>query len=91
MTSESLEAKIAHLRQSGYKLKQIAYECSVSVHVVRGAITRHHARLRGEYRGKRGPAPAEVKPQPKGRIARCKGCGGLVQMPCRLCSVRAIR
>lgn len=25
------------------------------------------------------------------RVARCPGCGGLVQMPCRECAGRAIR
>ena len=29
--------------------------------------------------------------QPGGPLRRCPGCGGLVQMPCRLCRVRAWR
>jgi hypothetical protein len=29
--------------------------------------------------------------QPSGPLRRCPGCGGLVQMPCRLCRVRAWR
>ena len=29
--------------------------------------------------------------QPSGPLRRCPGCGGLVQMPCRLCRVRVWR
>ena len=29
--------------------------------------------------------------QPRGPLARCAGCGGMVYMPCRLCRVRTMK
>jgi transcriptional regulator with XRE-family HTH domain len=29
--------------------------------------------------------------QPLGPLARCAGCGGMVYMPCRLCTIRALK
>lgn len=38
----------------------------------------------------RGPRPVEDEPAPwfRGPIIRCRGCGGRVYAPCRLCLVR---
>jgi hypothetical protein len=33
----------------------------------------------------------EVEERPQGPPERCRGCGGLVYMPCRLCRVREIK
>ena len=46
----------------------------------------------------RGTRPLDLRPKcadddpdrPLGPPARCRGCGGMVYMPCRLCRVRAI-
>jgi len=63
---------------------------------------RNIARMAGVSRGTVGaiahgkrcdrPRPADEEDllaQPSGPLRRCPGCGGLVQMPCRLCRVRA--
>ena len=45
--------------------------------------------------GKRADSPARWRPEddgftpPAGLPARCPGCGGMVQMPCLLCYIRA--
>lgn len=37
------------------------------------------------------PRPGEEPPLFAGPYLRCRGCGGMVQMPCLLCRVRALR
>lgn len=37
------------------------------------------------------PRADEDDERPQGPPERCRGCGGLVYMPCRLCRVRAIK
>lgn len=37
------------------------------------------------------PRSDEEDDRPQGPPQRCRGCGGLVYMPCRLCRVRAIK
>jgi hypothetical protein len=40
-------------------------------------------------RPRRAPEDGDLLVRPSGPLRRCPGCGGLVQMPCRLCRVRA--
>ncbi len=41
---------------------------------------------RPDYEARRRARASQV--EPLGPLARCPGCGGLVHMPCRLCSLR---
>ncbi len=56
--------------------------------VSRATISQVAKGRRPDYRP-RSRVEEEVRPQ--GPPERCRGCGGLVYMPCRLCFVRAIQ
>ena len=49
------------------------------------------ARGRRPDRAARPQDPAHDFIPPAGRPGRCPGCGGMVQMPCLACQVRAIK
>ena len=69
-----------------WSMRKIARMTGVSRGTVR-AIAHGTRRDRPRRLGENGD-PAL---QPSGPLRRCPGCGGLVQMPCRLCRVRAWR
>lgn len=74
------------LAEGKWSLRKIARMTGVSRGTV-GAIA--HGKRRD-----RPPRPADeddLGVRPTGPLRRCPGCGGLVQMPCRLCRVRAWR
>lgn len=66
--------------------RQIARRLAVSRAIV-GAIA---SGRRGLY-GREPQRPAPPGPRPTCVPARCRGCGGMVYHPCRLCAVRASR
>lgn len=53
------------------------------LHISRGTVNALALGQRGAY----GRETATAQPMPI-RIARCRGCGGLVYMPCVLCRTR---
>lgn len=54
--------------------------------VSRGTIT---AISMGRYVERR---PADIEPESEcGPVSRCRTCGGMVEMPCRLCHVRVLK
>lgn len=58
--------------------------------VSRGTV---HAIARGkrpDYHNRRGEEEDQIVP-PRGPWSRCRTCGGMVQMPCLACRVRALR
>ena len=71
------------LAERKWSMRKIARMAGVSRGTV-GAIAHNKRRDR--------PRPTDEEDllaQPSGPLRRCPGCGGLVQMPCRLCRVRA--
>ena len=58
------------------------------VRVSRGTVNAIALGRRPDYPPRR---PDNGFPAPSGAHMRCPGCGGLVQMPCLLCYVRALK
>jgi hypothetical protein len=86
MLAESLVERVCQLLADGkLSQRQIALLTGVSRGIV-GALARG-VRPRGLR-----PKCADDDPlRPSGPPARCRGCGGMVYMPCQLCRVRAAR
>ena len=72
------------LAEAKWSMRKIARMTGVSRGTVR-AIAHGKRRDRPRRPGENG----DLLVQPTGPLRRCPGCGGLVQMPCRLCRVRA--
>jgi len=85
MISFAVEDEIKRLLGEGrLSQRKIARRVGVS----RGTV---NAIARGK-RPDHGPRrPGDDSPFPSGRPARCPTCGGLVQMPCLACRVRALQ
>jgi hypothetical protein len=66
--------------------RQIARRLGVS----RGVVAAIATGRRGLF-GREPGLPPPARPQPIYAAARCRGCGGMVYHPCRLCAVRASR
>ena len=60
------------------------------VGVSRGTVNAIALGKRPDYKARRQEQGGDLVP-PAGLPIRCPGCGGMVQMPCLLCRVRAIR
>lgn len=73
------------LADGGLSQRKIAQRAGVS----RGTVNAI-ARGRRPDSTVRGPQPPDDSIAPDGLPRRCPGCGGMVQMPCLLCYVRAI-
>lgn len=74
------------LAEGGLSQRRIAQRVGVS----RGTVNAVARGRRPDYEIGRRPPGADFTP-PSGPPKRCPGCGGMVQMPCLLCHVRAIR
>jgi hypothetical protein len=87
MLSTALVLEIRRLLDEG-QLSQRAIAARLGVS--RGSV---HNVASGRY-GRSGRAAAEaldpIEPPPE-RLVRCRGCGGRVFTPCRLCQARAYR
>jgi hypothetical protein len=85
MISFAAEEEIKRLLGEGrLSQRKIARRVGVS----RGTVNA----IAGGKRPDRGPGrPADDSPLPSGRPARCPTCGGMVQMPCLACRVRALQ
>ncbi len=84
MLAESLVDQVFRLLSEGQmSQRKIALLTGVSRGIV-GAIARGRRRL--DLR----PKCADDDDRPLGPPTRCRGCGGMVYMPCRLCRIRAI-
>jgi len=57
--------------------------------VSRGTVNAIARGRRPDYVARRAASAAEFTPS--GPPVRCPGCGGMVQMPCLLCHVRAVK
>lgn len=60
------------------------------VGVSRGTVNAIARGRRPEYAARHREPATDFRP-PSGLPTRCSGCGGMVQMPCLVCQVRAIK
>ena len=74
------------LAEGGLSQRKIAGQTGVS----RGTVNAIARGKRPDYATRR-PGPGADFTSPGGPPTRCPGCGGMVQMPCLLCQVRAIK
>lgn len=74
------------LAEGGLSQRTIAQRMGVSRGTV-SAIARGKRPNSGPHRG----AASEQFVPPGGPPRRCPGCGGMVQMPCLVCHVRAVK
>jgi hypothetical protein len=87
MISFAVEDEIKRLLGEGrLSQRKIARRVGVS----RGTVNAIARGKRADYQPRR-PGPGEDVLAPSGRPARCTTCGGLVQMPCLACRVRALQ
>lgn len=82
MLTEGQVERIKQLHAEGYAQRTISFH----LHVARGTVANV---IHG--RPVRQPAQLSVEDPPpfSGPLERCPGCGGMVQMPCLLCRVKA--
>jgi hypothetical protein len=86
MLAEAVVEKIRDLlAEGGLSQRKIARRLGVS----RGTVNAISQGRRPDYSGS-GGGEGETFPFPQGVPRRCPGCGGMVQMPCLLCYVRAL-
>ncbi len=86
MLAEAVVEKIRDLLADGaLSQRKIAWRLGVS----RGTVNAISQGRRPDH-SPTGAAEAETFPFPQGVPRRCPGCGGMVQMPCLLCYVRAL-
>lgn len=83
LTESQVEWVVQLLDEKNLSQRAIALETGISRGTI-GAIARGE-RPRQLYRKATDEAAFDFGPP-----ARCRGCGGLVQMPCLLCRVRAL-
>jgi hypothetical protein len=74
------------LAEGGLSQRKIAQRMGVN----RGTVNAIARGKRPEYPSAR-QAPNGDSTPPSGRPVRCLGCGGLCQMPCLVCHLRAIK
>jgi len=86
MIAAAVEREIRELLAEGtVSQRKIAQRLGVS----RGTVNAIACGRRPDYAARRREPPSGWIP-PSGLPTRCPGCGGLVQMPCLACHVRAI-
>ncbi|HUT12123.1 MAG TPA: winged helix-turn-helix transcriptional regulator [Thermoguttaceae bacterium] len=86
MIGAAVEREIrALLVEGSVSQRKIAQRLGVS----RGTVNAIACDRRPDYAAQRQEPPTDWIP-PNGLPARCPGCGGLVQMPCLACHIRAI-
>lgn len=73
------------LAGGGLSQRKIAQRVGVS----RGTVNAIARGKRPDYLPRRQPADGLIPPS--GPPRRCPGCGGMVQMPCLVCHLRAIK
>ena len=85
--------RIQAMHQDGYTRRRIAEVLSVSERTIWRVTHGHwHEKQRAREQRQAAPRPQPQpleEPLPSGPYVRCRGCGGKVQMPCRLCRLRA--
>jgi hypothetical protein len=87
MIAHAKVEQIRHLLNEGHlSQRKIARHLGVSRGTV-DAIAQGRRSEDSPYRRE----PSDGLPSPLGPPRRCPGCGGLVQMPCLLCHIRALR
>jgi hypothetical protein len=84
LTESQVEWVVQLLCDNKLSHREIARQTRVS----RGTIS---AIARGDRPHQLHRKPADEAAFDPGPPARCRGCGGLVQMPCLLCRIRACR
>jgi transcriptional regulator with XRE-family HTH domain len=86
MLAEAVVEQIRDLLAVGeLSQRKIARRLGVS----RGSVNAISQDRRPDY-ARSARAAGQHFPQPEGVPRRCPGCGGMVQMPCLLCYVRAL-
>lgn len=86
MLAPGLVAEVRRLlKENRLSQRTIARATGVS----RGTVNAIARGFRPDYRPGPGPGPGEFV-APAGPPRRCPGCGGLVQMPCLVCYIRAL-
>lgn len=86
MIGDAIVSEIRDLLTAGeLSQRRIAQRLGVS----RGTVNAIACGRRPDYAARRSD-PDDFAP-PRGLTRRCPGCGGMVQMPCLLCHVRAIK
>jgi len=86
MIAPTVEQEIRALLAEGQiSQRKIAQRLGVS----RGTVNAIACGRRPDYTARRRESPTDFTP-PSGLPARCPTCGGLVQMPCLACHVRAM-
>ena len=86
MIADAVVSEIRDLLLSGgLSQRKIAQRLGVS----RGSVCAIAGGKRPDYAHRRRPDNAFAPPS--GMPVRCPGCGGMVQTPCLLCHVRAIK
>ena len=87
MIAPSIVSEIRDLLVRGeLSQRRIAQRLGVS----RGTVNAIAQKKRPDYSARQERQPGDFIP-PAGRPTRCPGCGGMVQMPCLACQVRAIK
>ena len=87
MLASGLVAEVRRLLEEGrLSQRNIARSMGVS----RGTVNAIARGIRPDYETRRRELPSDLV-SPSGPLRRCPGCGGLVQMPCLLCHVRAMK
>ena len=86
MIADAVVENVRHLLADGaLSQRKIARRLGIS----RGTVNAISQGRRPDYSQLQTPEAANF-PFPQGVPRRCPGCGGMVQMPCLLCHVRAL-